>query len=674
MTKSKPPFDVRRSLRMALFKTLFIPVLLVAFFLAAPGWLNSKIHSELDAEINSKPNLSTSDREAMVEKYSKVDFAQVSLDCPPGLEKMRDRLEKAGVAARFRRLQWGLVLSFVLLTALVIAVAAIFVLNAKAKKSQNDLIAVYRLGWTIAMVAALAKVFLLIPLLAYGTYEFTVLLMSAYSLKLLLIIILGGLFALCGSAAVHLKRVPMEFKEHFCREVTPEEAPELWQAVRDAANKLQTAPPDRILIGMKLNFFVTELAVRHDSGRAQGKTLFLCYPLLKQLSADEVLAIIGHELGHFIGQDTRLTREFYPLRLKIRGTMFAMARSGWMGWPSLQLLNFFALCFAETERTTSRERELLADQKAAALTTPETAAQALVKFQVAVEAFNRNLSETIKSKAGNLLDIPLQTIVRETLVADATFWSQLFEKKLPHPLDTHPALNTRLEALQQSIDGDKARSIALAESQSAYATWLSNRDALFAGLAQQAETAIGKIRTRSQVAQADYKTQEGRELLDKHFPEKRWRYRGTTFWIIIFALGLLIFLCGTGLVLMPELAGKLVLGVLIILMGMGVAMAFVRHRRGEFMLNAESVFYSGWKRSLRFVDVENVTGRRSQSGITLIFHLKEKQPPVWKFNLLPGPVGSVRISLGGLDANSMVIAQTVLSYFKRQPVPEKVPA
>lgn len=674
MTKKKPPLDVRKSLRMALLKSLLMPVLLFAFFLAAPGWLNSRIHSELATEIDSKPNLSPSEKEASLERYARIDFEEVSLNCPPGLEDMHNRLEKAGIAARFRRLRWGLTLSFVLLAGLSVAIAAIFALNAKAKKSQSDLITGYRSGWTIAMVAALAKVFLLIPLLAYGTFEFMVLLMSAYSIKLLLIIILGGLFALWKSAAVLLKKVPMEFKERYCREVTPEEAPELWQAVRDAANKLQTAPPDRILIGMKLNFFVTELAVRHDSGCTQGKTLFLCYPLLKQLSGDEVLAIIGHELGHFIGQDTWLTREFYPLRFKIHGTMVALARSGWMGWPSFQFLNFFGLCFAETERTTSRARELLADQKAAVLTTPAIAAQALIKFQVAVEAFSRNLSETIKNKAGNFLDIPLQTVVRETLASDPTFWSQLFEKKLPHPLDTHPSLQTRLDALQQTIDADKARSIVLEESQSAYATWFSNRDALFTGLAQQAETQIDKMRTRSQVAQADYKTHEGRELLDKHFPEKRWRYRETTFWIVIVVLGILLAGCLAGVIFMPDFVEKLVLGFLIILIGMGVAMAFIRHRRAEFVLNADGVSYSGWKRPLCFVDVGNISGRRSQSGIVLTFRLKEKQTPIWKYSLLPFPAKSVTISLTSLDGKPMEIAQTVFHYFKRQPIPEKAPA
>ena len=205
----------------------------------------------------------------------------------------------------------------------------------------------------------------------------------------------------------------------------------------------------------------------------------------------------------FIGEDTRMTREFYPLRFKIRATMVAMARSGWVGWPSFQFLNFFTWCFGETEHAASRKRELLADEKAAALTSPRTAASALVRFQVATEAFRRGLADAIKNKIENPLNVPLQAIVQEKLAADTEFWHQLFEQKLPHPLDSHPSLHVRLEALGQNFSVEDARNIALAESKSAYVKWFSTHEALFDNLAKQAQTAMGKMR----LAQGNIETQ-----------------------------------------------------------------------------------------------------------------------------------------------------------------------
>jgi Zn-dependent protease with chaperone function len=670
MAKKQIPVDVRKNLRLTLFKSLLVPSLLLIFFIAAPHWLNAKIRTEIINAVNNDPNLASNEKEERLEKIARIDFQQVSLNPPAGLGKLHDRLVGSGVAATFQRLRWGLILSSVLVAGLALAIWAIFVLNERAKKSQADLIRGFRLGWTISMAAALAKVFLLIPLLAYGTFELTILSFGVFLPKLLLIIIVGGLIALWRSAAILLKKVPLEFKEPMSREVTPAEAPELWEAVREAAQRLQTTPPDRIVIGLQFNFYVTELAVCHDAGRAEGKTLYLSYPLLKQLSADQVLAIIGHELGHFIGEDTRMTREFYPRRLKIRATMLAMARSGWVGWPSFQFLNFFGWCFGETEQAFSRARELLADQKAAALTSPRTAANALVRFQVALEAFHRGLADAIKNKVENPLNVPLQAVVQEKLAGDANFWTQLFEKHTPHPLDSHPPLNVRLGALGQNLNADDARNIALAEDESAYTKWFSTHDALFTGLAQQAQVAIGKL----QLAHADYQTQEGKAMLDQHFPEKIWRYKQSGLWATIAFLGL--FAAGglAGVIFFPDLVGRFSFGIVGLLFVLGVTLVWRRHRHGEFKLNAEGVHYSGWIRPLRFQEIEKIFARRSYSNIILSFRLKEKQPPIWKGKLLQTKTKGVTFSLSNLDEKPLVIAQTVFRYLARQTEPAGAPA
>ena len=362
-----------------------------------------------------------------------------------------------------------------------------------------------------------------------------------------------------------------------------------------------------------------------------------------------------------------MSREFYPLRLKVHATMVAMARSGWVGWPSFQFLNFFYMSFGRTERAASRSRELLADQKAALLTSPQTAAHALVRFQVSLEAFKRGLADSPKSNLQSPFDIPLQTVVQEKLASDNAFWTQLFEKELPHPMDTHPSLQVRLESLQQNISADQARTIAVAEYQTAYAKWFSGRDALFTNLAQQAEAMIGKMRTRTQVAQADYKTMEGKELLEKHFPEKKWRLKSSAFWTGIILLGLLVAGCLAGVIFIPDGAAKFIFGLFATGLGFVLAMVWKRHRQAEFILNADGVSYTGWKRPLRFTEVQNIAARLSYSKVILTFRLKEKQPPIWKFSLLRFPVKAVTFSLSGLDAKPRPIAETVYRYFTRQP-------
>jgi hypothetical protein len=350
--------------------------------------------------------------------------------------------------------------------------------------------------------------------------------------------------------------------------------------------------------------------------------------------------------------------------------MIAMARSGWVGWPSFQFLNFFSWCFGETERTASRTRELLADQRAAALTTPRIMADALVRFQVATEAFRRGLADAINNKMENPLNVPLQAIVREKLADDAEFWNQLFEQKLPHPLDTHPSLHVRLEALGQNLSPDDARNIALAESESAYARWFSTRDTLFTNLAQQAQTMIGKVR----LSQADYKTQEGKEMLEQHFPEKKWQYQPSGFWAGIVVLGLLVAGCLAGVIFISDTVGRVIFGTMGFLLGLAVSLVWKHHRRGELTLNADGIFYSGWKRMLRFQEVEKIFVRRSYSNVTLTFRLKEKQPPIWKCSFIGTRRKAVSFSLSNLGEKPVPIAQTIFRYMTRQTEPAQPPA
>jgi hypothetical protein len=284
---------------------------------------------------------------------------------------------------------------------------------------------------------------------------------------------------------------------------------------------------------------------------------------------------------------------------------------------------------------------------------------------VATEAFRRGLTDALKNKIENPLNVPLQAVVQEKLAADTEFWNQLFEKKLPHPLDSHPALHVRLEALGQNFSADDARNIALAESESAYTKWFSTRDALFSNLAQQAQKMMGKMR----LAQADYKTQEGKQLLDEHFPEKKWRYKQSGFWAIIILLGLLVAGCLTGVIFINDMAARVIFGIFGIFLGLAVTLVWKRHRLGELTLNADGIFYTGWKQPLRFQEVEKIFARRSYSNVTLTFRLKEKQPPIWKCSILRLPAKTVTFTLSNLDGKQATIAQTIFRYLTRQTEP-----
>lgn len=651
----------------SLAQSFLIPVLLLAFFLFAPEWLNARLHASLQKEIVNSGRF-TGEQQARAEAfYGKIDFARLCLrPAPAQLEPLREGFDQSGVTTHFERLLWGRRLSILLNLILGASTGAVLLLERRARRSPSDLIRSYRAGWALAMATAFVKVLLMVPLLAYGIFELTSLAADRYFPGLVFGTVVGGAVALWQCLKILLRKIPLEFREPLSRKVTREEAPGLWAAVSEAARKLNTEPPDHILVGMKMNFYVTEFAVQSGNGRVEGRTLFLCLPLIKNLSPAETLAIVGHELGHFLGEDTRVTREFYPLRVKAGATMMALARAGWAGRASIYFLNFFAVRFGVAEREMSRRRELLADAKAVELTSAEVTARALVKLQVVSEALRLGFADSARSAEDLTADLPVQAYVREQLIPNAAFWSQLFEKRVPHPLDTHPPLGVRLKALGQEPNPEAARVIAQEEAGSAYAAWFGVRETLFAEVTKEAGAELAKARGHAQLVQTDAASVEGRALLARHFPELRWKTRHRTIWILwaVAALLVLIFIGGlsdpksVGWSFLPfPLAAALL-----------ALVATRRHWRGELVLSASGLTYSGWIRPLAFPELRGlVTLRKRSQLVALRFNLKTRQPPIWKFGVPFFRPTSVLLRLGWFGPARAQIAEAVARYMIRKP-------
>ena len=90
-----------------------------------------------------------------------------------------------------------------------------------------------------------------------------------------------------------------------------------------------------MVVGLDPNFFVTEARVRCLNGTLSGRTLYCSLPLARILSRAEFDAVIGHELGHFRGQDTQFSQRFYPI---YRGTADSLRALGNIGVGGAGLL------------------------------------------------------------------------------------------------------------------------------------------------------------------------------------------------------------------------------------------------------------------------------------------------------------------------------------------------
>lgn len=664
----EPAPSLARPLRFALLASLVIPLLVLTFFDYAPRWLDHQLHAYFAARLRASPQLSPAEKAARLQAVADTDFAALAYSVSTDPLPMRRTLDQYGFTAHFHRLRWGYRCTLAV-TLLVLGVAVVTLgLDRLARRSPANLIRSYRLAWRLGMAAAVAQLVLLGPLLVYALFEAMVIYDNTYSLKVVLIYSAIAAVAMWKAAAALLRSVPLEFSEPMSRTVTPADAPELWEAVREVARCLGTEPPDHVVIGMRMNFYVTELDVIHSAGRASGRTLFLSQPLLKHLTTYEVLAVIGHELAHFLGDDTRLTREFYPLHRKAMLTMHALTEGGPGAWTSVQSLNFFTTCFAATTSAHSRERELLADRASAEITSPEIVARALVKFQVVNEAFSLGFAAAVRDGAPNPYNLLLEPIIRDRLLPEEEFWGELMEKHLPHPLDSHPDLQTRLAALGRPIGPADARALVAESGPSAYDEWFTQRSGLFTAIRREAETAVGTARTRQLVRQADATTDEGRTLLEKHLPEQRFQpsMRNIRAMLALLIVGT-AFLLICGAVVAPK---SLIVAAFFGACALGLAYTglaiWQRHRWAELVLTADGLDHDSWAQPLPFSAVESMHLTHHYGLSAIVFKLRERRPPPWRFALFRLPRRSFTLNLCFIDENPRDLANTLYRYFIRE--------
>jgi len=237
--------------------------------------------------------------------------------------------------------------------------------------------------------------------------------------------------------------------------VTRQDAPDLWRQVEATAARLGALPPDGIVVGLDINFFVTDAPVVTPNGPCQGRTLFCSLPLARILTVDEFTAIVAHELGHFRGEDTRFSERFYPIYRGTAGAIYGLAASGdglrrLALLPALAIFGFFFERFAVAERRHSRERELVADRASVEATSARIAAMALVKVHACAPLWPGVLDETANTIVRDGEPVPNASALFAAAAARAAgpaLLDGILATHTEHPTDTHPSLAVRLEAL-----------------------------------------------------------------------------------------------------------------------------------------------------------------------------------------------------------------------------------
>jgi Zn-dependent protease with chaperone function len=260
--------------------------------------------------------------------------------------------------------------------------------------------------------------------------------------------------------------------------ISREQAPRLWSEVGSIADKLGAKPPTNIVLGIQPGFWVTEAKVQCLAGLLSGRTMYLSLAECRVLSRGELGAIVGHELAHFKGFDTRLSHFFYPVYRGVGSSLASMeaaTEESWMSWftmlPAQVVLEFFFWRFAAAEATIGRKRELAADKVGASVTSARTAATALVKVH-AFDEFWTNVRGLLRGAFSSGKPVTNASLAYAELVqrgVTPALLEGLGQDRLPHPTDTHPTLDVRLHALGVTIHEVEADAMIAAPADPAIA-------------------------------------------------------------------------------------------------------------------------------------------------------------------------------------------------------------
>lgn len=277
--------------------------------------------------------------------------------------------------------------------------------------------------------------------------------------------------------------------------------PAIFALVDATAQKLGADAPDNVIVGLDPTFVVMTsdvVLLADDAQPIKGRTLFLSLSLMSVLTVEELRSVIGHELGHILGDDLAYSLKFAPLYARLRRTILDLGESAGIAAtlgriPASVALSTCLLEFASAQRTEDREWELIADQCAVRVTDAQTGANALLNSGLLTPRWDELMLQHLDMiQQGQVLPrlsdayaLRCEAFL-ETVDLPAALMG-LAESVQLHPVDTHPPLQLRLERLRIRLQDIEPADLRLA----APSAWSLIDDA--SGLDER----LSELRTRS---------------------------------------------------------------------------------------------------------------------------------------------------------------------------------
>ncbi|WP_164491592.1 M48 family metallopeptidase [Staphylospora marina] len=237
-------------------------------------------------------------------------------------------------------------------------------------------------------------------------------------------------------------------------ELTREEAPGLFETLDELKERMKAPEIHKVLVDEDFNASVMQYSTYMLFGRKQ-HILKVGFPLLLTLSPEQMKSVLAHELAHVSHADTKLGARIYRLGSSMEQLLKSLEKNDEkLGtWIFRPFFRWFVPRFSAWSFVMRRTEEYRADAKAAEMTSPQVAGEALIHIHVKRHWYSETfmgdhvLDEVRKN--GSVTGLFSLYLERMQQVPDEE-WEKILKMSLAEDTDltdTHPSLRERLEAL-----------------------------------------------------------------------------------------------------------------------------------------------------------------------------------------------------------------------------------
>jgi Zn-dependent protease with chaperone function len=490
-----------------------VPVVSLAFFLHAQSWFNSQARTETLSQIGSDASLTPEEREEATKFFTEHPFSELVKN-----KEFAAQLEPSGVRY-FTMFRWLIRLSVIA----ILASIAVFIWTGlcvlfSLRSHQAQYISLSA-GWHVLRIYGALQAIIQGILLTALSFWVTALWLEMYSVKLVLA---AGLVAL---VAVGITIMAIFKRANTTQNVEGtvidnQSAMPLWNELRSICDKVGTAPPDQVIVGIDDNFFVTELPVTVNGKTYTGRTLYVSLSLLKQMNGAEADSVLAHEMAHFSGNDTLYSKKISPMLVKY-GTYLQDLYQAGITRPIFYVMHCFRALFELSLGKLSRQREFRADRIAAETTSNRDFATALLRI-AAYSKFRGDIQKGLFDQEKVLESANISQQIENGFHGYAASFAtsnDIAELETSHPFDSHPPMAERLNAIGYALKSQDATALL---SQSGDGRWYAKIDGaaeIEAGMWREFEEGFRKFHEESLAYRFLPETPEELAHVVKAFPK-----------------------------------------------------------------------------------------------------------------------------------------------------------